>query len=115
MRRWPRWSATDDVTEPPTAGCSSPGRAHRGVPDPCGLLTVGVPNHLALWTALPLFVAGLSSGAAIGAAVLAAVYRVTLDGHGVGTAGAVTFLASAGFAVLALVVAVRQLLADGRP
>ena len=32
-----------------------------------------------------------------------------------GTAGAVAFLASAGFAVLALVVAVRQRLADERP
>jgi len=105
------------------------------------LLALGVPDHLALWAAPPLFVAGLGSGAtispnftltlasvpremggaaggalqtgqrigsAVGAAVLAAIYRLTLDGRGLGTAGAVTFVASAGFAVLALVVAVRQ-------
>jgi MFS family permease len=105
------------------------------------LLALGVPDHLALWTALPLFVAGLGSGAtispnftltlasvpremggaaggaiqtgqrigaAVGAAVLATIYRVTLDGRGLGTAGAVTFVASAGFAALALVVAVRE-------
>jgi EmrB/QacA subfamily drug resistance transporter len=111
------------------------------------LLATGVPDHLAAWTALPLFVAGLGSGAtispnftltlasvpremggaaggalqtgqrigaAVGAAVLATVYRVTLEGRGLGTAGAVTFVASAGFAVLALVVAVRQRIATVR-
>ena len=111
------------------------------------LLAIDVPERLAVWTALPLFVAGLGSGAtispnftltlasvpremggaaggalqtgqrigaAVGAAVLAAVYRVTLDRYGLGTAGAVTFLASAGFAGLALVVAVRQRLVDVR-
>jgi EmrB/QacA subfamily drug resistance transporter len=105
------------------------------------LLALGVPDRLALWTAVPLFVAGLGSGAtispnftltlasvpremggaaggalqtgqrigsAVGAAVLAAVYRVTLDSQGLGRAGAATFVASSGFAVLALVVAVRQ-------
>jgi EmrB/QacA subfamily drug resistance transporter len=111
------------------------------------LLALGVPDHLALWTALPLFVAGLGSGAtispnftltlasvpremggaaggaiqtgqrigaAVGAAVLATIYRVTLDGRGLGTAGAVTFVASAGFAALALVVAVRERTASVR-
>ena len=110
-----------------------------------GLLAVDVPEHLALWTALPLFVAGLGSGAtispnftltlasvpremggaaggalqtgqrigaAVGAAVLATVYRVTLGSQGLGTAGAVAFAASAGFAALALVVAVQQRRAD---
>jgi EmrB/QacA subfamily drug resistance transporter len=111
------------------------------------LLAVDVPDHLALWTALPLFVAGLGSGAtispnftltlasvpremggaaggalqtgqrigaAVGAAVIAAVYRVTLSSHGLGTAGSVTFVASAAFAGLALVVAVLQRRADAR-
>jgi MFS family permease len=111
------------------------------------LLAVDVPDHLALWTAAPLFVAGLGSGAtispnftltlasvpremggaaggalqtgqrigaAVGAAVIATVYRVTLSSHGLGTAGSVTFVASAAFAGLALVVAVVQRRADTR-
>ena len=57
---------------------------------------------------------GQRIGSAVGAAVIAAVYRVTLSSHGLGTAGAVTFAASAGFACLALAVAVRQRRVDLR-
>ncbi|WP_203230967.1 MFS transporter [Nocardioides caldifontis] len=52
---------------------------------------------------------GQRIGTAVGAALLAAAYRVTLERSGAETATAVTFTTSAVFAVVALVIAVREL------
>jgi EmrB/QacA subfamily drug resistance transporter len=52
---------------------------------------------------------GQRIGSALGAALLAAAYRVVLGAHGAGTAIAVTFGLSAAVASVALVLAVRQM------
>jgi hypothetical protein len=56
---------------------------------------------------------GQRIGSAIGAAVVTAAFRLTLDARGLGSAVSVTFAASIVFTVAALVVAVRELRTRG--
>jgi EmrB/QacA subfamily drug resistance transporter len=105
------------------------------------------PHHVGLWALVPLFVAGVGSGAtispnftltladvppdmggaaggalqtgqrvgtAVGAALIAAVYRVSLEHSGAELATAVTFLASAAVVAVALVIAVGELRSQRR-
>jgi EmrB/QacA subfamily drug resistance transporter len=110
------------------------------------LVPLTLPDHAALVTLAPLFVAGVGSGSvispnitmtleqvppvmggaaggalqtgqrigsAIGAAVVTAAFRLTLDARGLGSAVSVTFAASMVFTVAALAMAVRELRTRG--
>ncbi len=111
------------------------------------VVPVVTPHHVGLWAGVPLFVAGVGSGAtispnftltladvpqemggaaggalqtgqrvgtAVGAALIAAVYRVSIDRGGAELATAVTFAASAALVAVALAVAVVELRSQRR-